>query len=483
MSDNNVMSQEQIEEMLRNAGQVEASAPAVDLNVNAYLSQDEQDALGEMGNICMGTAATTMYTLLGRKVMITTPSLSVHNRETLAAEHPLPLVVVEVQYTQGISGNNLLLLKEYDAALITDLLMGGSGNLDPNNIVLDEISLSAIREVMNQMVGSSATSLASMLHKTINISTPASRRVMIAEDSLSSIFQEGQIVLKIAFKMEIENLLTSEIMQILPIDFSRKIAYEMLNPEMELVGSYGAAGTAEAENVYASHSVVHMPEDELPSSSYPPAPQADIPAQPSAPQAAPQTQASAPQAPVYPPEPAIPAYTMPIQGQQPPAPGYYPYPYPPYGYPPQDPAYGYPPAYPPQAPMAPNGQANGRPQAAGNALRSAAGANVKDVEYPAFGSMGPTSEGRVETNNLWRLLDVPMEVTVELGRCTKTIKQVLDMNVGSVIVLDKLAGEMVEILVNGIQVARGEVVVIDDSYGVRITELNAAELSELTRGG
>ena len=230
MSDNNIMSQEQIEELLRNAGQVEAGPPVVDLDVDAYLTRDEQDVLGEMGNICMGTAATTMYTLLGRKVLITTPALSVHNRETLAAEHPLPLVVVEVQYTQGISGNNLLLLKEYDAALITDLLMGGTGNLDPNNIVLDEISLSAIREVMNQMVGSSATSLASMLHKTINISTPASRRIVIAQDNLSSIFQRGDIVLKISFKMEIENLLTSEIMQVLPIDFSQKLADELLNP-------------------------------------------------------------------------------------------------------------------------------------------------------------------------------------------------------------------------------------------------------------
>ena len=107
--------------------------------------------------------------------------------------------------------------------------------------------------------------------------------------------------------------------------------------------------------------------------------------------------------------------------------------------------------------------------------------NVKDVEYPVFSMPGMGPDDKVKAQNLWRLLDVPMEVTVELGRCTKTIKQVLDMNVGSVVVLDKLAGEMVEILVNGIQVARGEVVVIDDSYGVRITELNAAELSEITK--
>lgn len=464
MSDNNIMSQEQIEEMLRNAGQVEDIRPAANLELNNYLTQDEQDALGEMGNICMGTAATTMYTLLGRKVMITTPALSLHNRETLAAEHPLPLVVVEVQYTEGISGNNLLLLKEYDAALITDLLMGGSGNIDPDNVVLDEISLSAMREVMNQMVGSSATSLASMLHKTINISTPASRRVVIAEDNLSSIFQSGEIVLKIAFKMEIENLLTSEIMQVLPIDFSCKLADELLNPNMEAAANYGAAQTMEADNVFAHH--FENPFETEPTPEPPPVQQPAPPAAPAqtAPQPAPfapQPVPSAPQA-----APPSPEYGQAPQGQPGPAPGYYPYPYPPYGYPP---------VYP-QPPMP--GPVS-RPQS-GGALKDPSSLNVKDVEYPVFGAIGPSSEGAIGTQNLWRLLDVPMEVTVELGRCTKTIKQVLDMNVGSVVVLDKLAGEMVEVLVNGIQVARGEVVVIDDSYGVRITELNAAELSELT---
>lgn len=454
MSDNNIMSQEQIEELLRNAGQVDAAPVALNLDVNNYLTQDEQDALGEMGNICMGTAATTMYTLLGRKVTITTPSLSLHNRETLAAEHPLPLVVVEVQYTEGIKGNNLLLLKEYDAALITDLLMGGSGNLDPDNIVLDEISLSAIREVMNQMVGSSATSLASLLHKTINISTPASRRIVIGEDNLSSIFQRGDIVLKIAFKMEIENLLTSEIMQVLPIDFSRTLANELLYPQPEEPEVDWNQHADLAQNVYTPQDATMMPQQE------------PTPAPP--PQSAPTPPPPPPQSAQQPVPPPYMEANQP-QAQPPYAPGYYPYP-----------PYGYPPAYAPTPGMM--GQPPVPPQASG-VLKDPSNVNVRDVEYPVFGAVGPTTDGRIETQNLWRLLDVPMEVTVELGRCTKTIKQVLDMNVGTVVVLDKLAGEMVEVLVNGIQVARGEVVVIDDSYGVRITELNSAELSELTKNG
>jgi len=156
-------------------------------------------------------------------------------------------------------------------------------------------------------------------------------------------------------------------------------------------------------------------------------------------------------------------------------------PYPPY---PPYPAYGYPQAgypqagYPQAGPMP--GYPSGQPQ--GGMLRPGNSVEVKDVDYPVFGGGANVAEGAIDTQNLWRLLDVPMEVTVELGRCSKTIKQVLDLNVGSVVVLEKLAGEPVEIMINGIQVARGEVVVIDDSYGVRITELNAAEITEITKG-
>ena len=472
MSDNTILSQEQIEEMLRNAGQVDTPAPAANLEVDAYFSRDEQDALVEMGNICMGTAATTMYTLLGKKVIITTPNLSVHTWETLAAEHPLPLVAVEVHYIEGISGNNLMLLKEYDVALITDLLMGGSGNIDPNNIVLDEISLSAIREVMNQMVGSSATSLASLLHKTINISTPSSKRILLAEDKLTNIFEKGDIVLKIAFKMEIEGLLSSEIMQILPIAFAKEIAKELLNPEDEPLDQGQAAVTAAEENIHVAPKADYLADTSAP----PPQPQqaqaSPAPSQPVQQPAAQSQQA----APPYPPDAGA-AQPYPPQDQAAPPP--YPQGYPPYPY--SYPPYGYPPAYPPQyAPQyAPQQQA---PLMGGN-LKDPATVSVKDVEYPVFGGRPGNPESEIDTQNLWRLLDVPMEVTVELGRCTKTIKQVLDLNVGSVVVLDKLAGELVEIMVNGIQVARGEVVVIDDSYGVRITELNAAELSEITKNG
>jgi len=496
LSDNTILTQEQIEEMLRSAGQVDAPAApaAVDLNTDTYLTRDEQDALGEMGNICMGTSATTMYTLLGKQVMITTPMLTCHTWETLAAEHPLPLVVVEVQYIEGISGNNLLLLKEYDVALITDLLMGGDGNIDPDNIVLDEISLSAIREVMNQMVGASATSLASMLMKTVNISTPTSKRILVSKEALSDSMDDGEVLLKIAFRMEIEGLLTSEIMQILPMPFAQELAHDLLNPAPPTPEPIAAVPAAE-ENIYPQIQANVMPETPAPApepAPAPPPPPQATPYQP--PQMDPAAMGAAPQP--YPPQPPMgdpamagyPPYQQPYQQPYPPqgypqtapgyppaAPGYPPYPQQAYpGYPPAAPGYPPYPPYPGYPPQAPGYGAPGM-------IRPQGSVDVKDVDYPVFNAGGPAMENPIDTQNLWRLLDVPMEVTVELGRCSKTIKQVLDLNVGSVVVLEKLAGEPVEIMVNGIQVARGEVVVIDESYGVRITELNTAEINEIAK--
>ncbi|MDO5112382.1 MAG: flagellar motor switch phosphatase FliY, partial [Clostridia bacterium] len=233
MSDENrIISQEEIEAILRSSGQIEEPAEVVKPELDDYLTKSEQDALGEMGNICMGTAATTMYTLLGRQVSITTPQLSMHTWETLAASHVLPFVAVEICYIDGVEGNNLLLLKEYDVALITDLLMGGDGNIDPENIVLDEIHLSAIREVMNQMVGSSSTSLATLLGKTVNISTPVSKRILIREEPVTSLLSGNEPIIKISFRMEIEGLLESEIMQVLPASFAKHLASELLNPQI-----------------------------------------------------------------------------------------------------------------------------------------------------------------------------------------------------------------------------------------------------------
>lgn len=458
MSDNSMMTQEQIEEMLRNAGQIDTPQSGVDLNLDTYLTKDEQDALGEMGNICMGTAATTMYTLLGKQVSITTPQLTMHTWETLSAAHPLPLVVVEVHYLEGLEGNNLLVLKEYDVALITDLLIGGNGTVDPENVVLDEINLSAIREVMNQMVGSSATSLANMLQRTVNISTPMSKRIQLKDERLSDVIPDDAPILKVAFKMEIEGLLSSEIMQIFPVDFAKNIADELLNP-------------------YGGQTVSAPPPP-------PPAPKAEEPAgvpMSSAEMFAPSAAddggsfasqfAAAAAAAVANPEPP-PQYAPP-----PPSP----YMQPQSQYP--QPQYAPAPQYAPQPQYAQAPPPYGGPEPYGRSVRDPHTTEVKEVQYPSFARTDAPPVPGLESEGLRRLMNVPMEVMVELGHAVKTVKEILELNVSSVVVLDKLAGELVEVLVNGVQVARGEVVVIDDNYGVRITELNTAELSMLAKDG
>ena len=487
MSDENrIISQEEIEEILRNSGQIDQPKEVEVPNLDDYLSKSEQDALGEMGNICMGTAATTMYTLLGKQVSITTPQLSMHTWATLAASHVLPFVVVEICYIEGIEGNNLLMLKEFDVALITDLLMGGDGNIDPNNIVLDEIHLSAIREVMNQMVGSSSTSLATLLGKTINISTPVSKRVLLRDEPVTSLLSGDEPIVKISFRMEIEGLLESEIMQVLPASFAKKLARELLDPQgMSEDGgdSYTSSASFGSDVDFAAQGVHNDNGSDFSDLFEPPQAPAQPPVQP-APEAPPQYEQPQAQAPQYAPPPAQQPQYAPPEAQ---APQYAPPPQyaqaPQYAPPPQ---YAQAPQYAPpqyaQAPQyAPPQYAPPQVRTTGP-VRSASAMNVQEVEYPTFDSVNQNAL-TAEQQNIYRLLDVPMEVMVELGRASKTIKQVLDFNIGSVIVLDKLAGEEVEILVNGIPVARGEVVVIDDSYGVRLTELNPTMLTEATQNG
>lgn len=388
MSD--MMSQEDIEAMLR--GMQSDSEPVM-------LTGDEEDALGEIGNICMGTSATTMYTLLNHRVTITTPRVTAFaSQATMLSEYDdRPLITVEVMYTEGLEGKNLLVLKEEDAMIITDLLMGGDGVVAPG-AELSELHLSAISEVMNQMVGSSATALANMLQKSVNISPPNVAITHFNEEPPPAFFDEGEPVVRISFKMEIEGVLDSQIMQIMPLDFSKKMVQQLLGQE-EI-----ATQEAEAARNKAAHTA-----------AVPAAPVAPSPVAPS---------------PVAPPAPAY-ASAPPVQV---PAPA------------PQQ-QYQQAPAHAAPAPV------------------------VQQVRYETFDE-APQHSGPV--GDLGLIIDVPVQVTVELGRTKKSVKDVLGLGVGSLIVLDKLAGEPVEVLVNGRLIARGEVVVIDDNYGIRITEVFSA---------
>ena len=408
------LTQEEIDALLNGAAsEPAASDSASNEEASSVLSDDllssmEKDALGEIGNISMGSAATTLSVLLGHKVNITTPTVSVDTMSTIQNQYPMPYLVVEVGYVIGINGNNILAIQASDASIIADLMMGGDG-LNPQE-ELNEIHMSAVGEAMNQMMGTVATSLSTMFNKKIDISPPKVNLIDLgAEDKITDLVNNDEPVVKTSFRMEVDGLIDSEIMQILPLN----VAKEMVSFLM------GGGAEAEAQEAQA-------PEP--------------VPA-PAAPEPAPVAAAPAPAAPAS--QPAAPQYAAPPQPQ--------------YAAPPQQPQYTAPPmgAQPVYAP----------PAYANNVVSS--GVPVQNAQF------APLTNEPVEVNaaNISLIQDVPLQVTVELGRTKKSIREILEFSTGSIIELDKLAGEPVDIHVNGQLTAKGEVVVIDENFGVRITEI------------
>ena len=360
------------------------------------LSDIEKDAVGEIANISMGTSATTLYSLVNRKVNITTPRVSLATWDSIVEDYPTPCVFVQIKYTIGLNGSNILVLREEDVKIITDLMMGGDGtNTDGE---LGELHLSAISEAMNQMMGSAATSLSSMIGQKIDISPPSATHVNVNELKDAGIVQEfidGTFV-KIAFRMQIGDLIDSIIMQLYPLDFAHSLY-----------------------DIFMSQQAAAEPEPE-------PAP---APASAPAPQAAPMMEQAAASQPA-PMGQEMPQQMMPQMGAQ---------------------------------PMMMPGQAMPymMPQ-------MTAPMNVQSAQFQAF---TPDMAAIIGQENINLIMDVPLEVTVELGRTVKTIHEILDFAPGTIIELEKLAGEPIDVLVNGKYVAKGEVVVIEESFGVRVTEI------------
>jgi len=338
------------------------------------LTAQEIDALGEIGNISMGTSATTLYTLLGHKVNITTPRVTVTTWDEMSKDYPLPYVGVGVEYTNGLIGSNLLIMKENDVKIITDLMMGGDGSNTEGE--LSDLHLSAISEAMNQMVGSSATSMSSLFDKRIDISPPKAF-MMYFNEGKNYMNQEGsQKIVKVAFSMIIGNLIDSEIMQLLPFTFAKDLVENLLK-----------------------------------TSAPPPSPKVE----------------KAPKTPK-------PDYGMQNEAISSPAP---------------QTAYTY------------------REETNPYATQHREPVDVHPAQFQQFDD----SKNAIEKKNISLIMDVPLQVTVELGRTQKMIKDILEFSPGSIIELDKLAGEPVDILVNNKIIAKGEVVVIDESFGVRITDI------------
>ena len=414
MSDD-MISQEEIDALLNGgsiptadsapAGESEAAAaPAAaspdssSSQLDDVLTDMEKDALGEIGNISMGSAATTLSVLLGHKVSITTPSVSVATMGIIQQQYPMPYLIVEVGYTIGIEGNNVLAIQAQDAAIIADLMMGGDGTNPDTEI--NEIAMSAVGESMNQMMGTVATSLSTMFNKKIDISPPKVNLIDFgSEDKVTELVGRDEPVVRTSFRMEVDGLIDSEIMQILPVTVAK-----------EMVEALTGGSNNEPETA-------------------PPAP-APVPPAPE-PTPAPQAQMTPP------------VQTPPPQAQMAP--------------PVQAPA--------PQAQMAPPVQA----PAMGYAMQPHVAQNVP-VQSAQFTPLN-TQPVQINDANIGLILDVPLSVTVELGQTKKSIKDILELTNGSIVELDKLAGEPVDIKVNGQFLAKGEVVVIDENFGVRITEI------------
>ncbi len=368
---------------------------------NERLSPEESDALGEIANISMGTAATTLSILVNNRVEITTPKLSYVTMDDLKEQNPAPCVFIYISYRTGLEGKNILVLKEHDVKVITDLMMGGDGtNTDAE---LTDLHLSAISEAMNQMMGSAATSMSSMISEKVDISPPSSTRVDLTSSMMEDDLKDmvGQTFVQVSFRMTIGDLVDSEIMQLYPFDFA-KLIYTRFRSTME--GAPGESQPVEAE-------------------------QNSIPAAQPEPVAAP-----APQ-----PEP------MPAAQQQ------------------MDPQM----ASMQQQPM----MGMQQPMNGAMPMYAMPAQNVP-IQPAQFQSFVPSQDlSGIAPENIDLIMDVPLEVTVELGRTSKSIKEILDFSPGTIIELDKLAGEPIDVLVNGKFVAKGEVVVIEESFGIRVTEI------------
>ncbi len=341
-------------------------------DIENLLSDIEIDALGEIGNISFGSSATTLSTLLNQKVDITTPTISTISRSRLEEEFPNPNVGVEVKYTEGFEGANLFVLDSNDAAIIADLMLGGDGKTDTQE--LNDISLSAVQEAMNQMMGTAATSMSTIFSKRVDISPPAIMLLDVNDENKADYMPEDNIFVKVSFQLKIGELIDSNIMQLLPLSFAKDMVDGLLNG--------GSADPIEEQPVTTE--------------------------------------------------------TAPVQKEQEPA-------------------------------QAQNHKPTSQPAEPKNLGElSQENASIQNASFSAFENVDlPQNEKR----NLGMLMDIPLQVTVELGRTKRTVKDILELSSGSIIELDKLAGEPVDIHVNNKLIAQGEVVVIDENFGVRVTDI------------
>lgn len=394
MTDDGMLSQDEIDALLKvseNNDEEEPSEendqPLDQLNVNDYLTTIEKDTLGEIGNISFGSSATTLSTLLNEKVEITTPTVSVIKKKDLLNEFPFEHVNIQVNYLEGFIGENMFVMKSEDAAVIADIMMDGDGQNPETH--LGDIHLSAIQEVMNQMMGSAATSMSTIFNKRVNISPPSIELVdSTGEPDLKKEMDE-EVFVQVSFQLKVGDLIDSKIMQIIPFPFAHELVEELFTMKEDDHSEERSEPTSEQKVVQESERQDPLIEDSSPSVGE--------------------------------------KVNQTVKTKK----------------------------------------ASQEQQLIGGNMDK----NMNQIQTASFSEFEQVDLSQSEQQNLEMLLDIPLQITVELGRTHQTVKDILELSAGSIVELDKLAGEPVDILVNKKLIAQGEVVVIDENFGVRVTDV------------
>ncbi|MGN1400547.1 MAG: flagellar motor switch phosphatase FliY [Bacillus sp. (in: firmicutes)] len=386
MTNGQMLSQQEIDSLLRGSEDEDSRTVSwqEEFRMEEYLDAIEQDALGEIGNISFGSSATALSTLLNQKVEITTPSVSIIERKLLREEFPHPYVAIQVHYTCGFSGTNLMVIKQDDAGIIADLMLGGDGTSPA--ATLEDIHLSAVQEAMNQMMGSAATSMSTIFSKKVDISPPSINLMDLNMGEGEDAIPPANLLVKSSFRLRIGDLIDSNIMQLLPVEFAKELVDQLFS------------GTADAdEQLQLENQPMRTVTDH-------------------------DDKESGGGQKVQPTNAYRDNETIVYQSLQ---------------------------------------QQN-------DASEDRKPVNVQPAQFSSFQQ---SNLQETESNNMNMLLDIPLQVTVELGRTNRTVKDILELSSGSIVELDKLAGEPVDILVNKRLIAKGEVVVIDENFGVRVTDI------------
>jgi len=362
-----ILSQAEIDAMLQS--KQESNSDSIS---KVLLSTEEIDTLGEIGNISMGAAATTLNEIVGKRVDITTPVVSITTMEELSREYPVPFIAVEVKYITGLEGSNILILKNEDVMTITNLLMGDE-NTDSGN-EMDEMKTSILGEIMNQMAGASSTSLSTIIEKLVNIDPPKIFETKFDKNDLS-LLKNTDYIVKTSFKLEIEGLINSVIMQLMPIDFARTLVQNLMNPNET------HKEETKKEEIKKEERIKEKPD---------------------------------------------------LNRQE---------------------------------------NVSGMNNQEKESLQRKV--NVKPLNLESFDEVNP-DDRLSKSENIDIIKDITLPITIELGKSKKKIKEILELNEGSIVILDKFAGDLVDVVVNGKLIAKGEVVIVDENYGVRITDLYSA---------